>query len=276
MEKIQREIIIRPEQPWWEIDSRELWSYRELFYVFVWRDIIVRYKQTVVGIAWVVFQPLVTTGIFSVFFGKIAKIPSDNLPYPLFVLIGMVIWGFFSSGVSSGSQSLITNEGILKKVYFPRLIIPLSAILTSGFDFLISLVLVLFALIFYGYFPGLSFIFWMPVFILILMLTISGLAMFTSALNVKYRDVRYVLPFFIQIGLFLSPIIYPLSVIYDYRKYFLIINPLTGVVEGVRAVISNQPVNLEVLFIGLSVSIVVFLFGLFYFRETERFFADIA
>lgn len=269
------EIIIRPSEPWWKINLKELWSYRELLYVFTWRDVSVRYKQTLLGVSWAVFQPLVTTGIFSIFFGKIAKIPSGGLPYPLFALIGLTLWNFFSSGVSNTSGSLVNSGGIISKVYLPRIIIPFSSIITSMVDFGIACVLVFIGLIFYGYFPGINFLYIFPVLFLTLLLSIAGLGMFMAAINILYHDVRYLLPFFIQIGLYVSPIIYPLSVIYDWRKYILFINPLTSVLEGTRAVLTNGSVDPLLTVTGLVVSIFIFIFGLYFFRQNEYKYVDI-
>lgn len=271
------EIVIRPASSNFKIDFAELWRYRELFYIFSWRDVKVRYKQTVLGIIWVLFQPLVSTGIFSIFFGKIAKIPSNDLPYPLFVLAGLVIWNFFANGLTSSSQSLVGNQSILQKVYFPRLIIPISAIITAGIDFVITLIILLLACLFYGYYPNPLIFLLFPILLTILLLTISGLGMFLASLNVKYRDVRYALPFFIQTGLFVTPVIYPLSIIYDYRKWLLMLNPLTGIIETFRVLITGKGmVDYPLILLSLIISIIIFAFGLFYFRKTESYFADIA
>ncbi|KKU92403.1 MAG: ABC-2 type transporter [Microgenomates group bacterium GW2011_GWA1_48_10] len=269
------EIIIRPKSVF-NLDFKEIWHYRELFYVFAWRDIKVRYKQTVLGISWALFQPLVTTGIFSIFFGKIAKIPSDHIPYPLFVLTGLVFWSFFSNSVTAASQSMVASENIIKKVYFPRLIIPLSSIVTAGLDFLISFLMLLLVMVYYRYFPQFTSLLVLPVLLLTLILTAGGIGLFTSAINVKYRDVRYILPFFIQIGLFVTPIIYPISVILDYRKWLLILNPLTSVIETARALYSGKPINYFLISLGFAISVVIFSLGLYYFRKTEAFFADVA
>ncbi len=276
MEKIQREIIIRPEQPWWKIDLNELWHYRELLYIFSWRDIKVRYKQTILGVIWVLFQPIVTTGIFSIFFGKIAKLPSDNLPYPLFVFSGLIIWNFFANGLSSSSQSLVIHEGLVKKAYFPRIILPLSAVITTGVDLLIILPVFFAAILFFGYLPHLTSLLFLPILFIILFLTTSGLGLLLSAINVKYRDVRFILPFFIQIGLFLSPVIYPISAIYDLRKWVLILNPLTGVIEVSRQLISGALINWFQLGLSFFIALLVFLVGFYYFRKTENLFADLA
>ncbi len=271
------EIIIRPNRSVGLLNLGELWRYRELFYVFSWRDIKIRYKQTLLGVLWVLFQPLATTGIFSIFFGKIAKIPSDNIPYPLFVFAGLTIWNFFSTALATSSQSLLSNEGIIKKVYFPRLIIPISAIITAGVDFAITMVVLILAVFYYGYHPNWQILFLSPILLLILLMTVVGLGLFTSSLNVKYRDVRYVIPFFIQIGLFLTPVIYPLSVIYDYRKLLLGLNPLSGVIETFRVlIIGSNKFDINLIVTSLVVSLAIFVFGLIYFNKTESYFADIA
>jgi lipopolysaccharide transport system permease protein len=274
---MKREIIIKPEGSIFKINFRELWQYRELFYIFSWRDIKLRYKQTVLGVVWVVFQPLVTTGIFSLFFGKIAKIPSDGLPYPLFVLTGLIIWNFFSNGLTNASNSLVANQSMLQKVYFPRIIIPISSIITAGFDFLISLVVLALACIYFGVFPSLTIIFMLPLLLLILFIATVGLGMLAASMNVKYRDIRYALPFFIQISLFLSPVIYPLSAIYDYRKYLIALNPLSGIIVNFRQLfIPGASIDFLLLGVSAAVSVAIFVIGLAYFRKTEYVFADIA
>jgi lipopolysaccharide transport system permease protein len=255
---------------------REIWHYRELLYVFVWRDVKVRYKQSILGISWVLFQPLVTTGIFSVFFGKIAKIPSDGLPYPIFVLVGLIVWNFFANALSSSSQSLVASENMLKKVYFPRLLIPLSSILTAGVDFLVSLVLFVFGCLYFGRLPKFPQVLALLILIPIFLLFTLGLGLFTSALNVKYRDVKFILPFFIQTGLFVTPVIFPLSVIYDFRKWLLVMNPLTGIIETAREVISDRAqLDFNIILISLFISLLVFALGFWFFRKTEGYFADI-
>lgn len=271
-----KETIIRPGDSLVKVDLKELWEYRELFYIFAWRDIKIRYKQTVLGFGWAIFQPLVTTGIFSIFFGKLAKIPSDGLPYPLFAFAGLTVWNFFSSAVSYSSHSVLGNEAIIKKVYLPKIIIPLAAIVTSALDFLINLVLLIIASLFFGYIPQLIGVFMFPVLFLTLFLSIGGVGLFMSALNIKYRDVRYILPFFISMGMFVSPVIYPISIIYDYRKWLLIFNPLTSVIETTRAIIGGSDINFMLVGLGLLISMTIFIVGLGYFNRTEKFFADIA
>jgi lipopolysaccharide transport system permease protein len=270
------EYIIRPKDSLFFINLKELWFYRELFAIFAWRDFKVRYKQTFLGIAWAVFQPLVSMIVFTVFFGNLAKIPSGNLPYPLFVLIGLVFWTLFSNGLTHASNSLVENENIIKKVYLPKIALPLSSVLTVSVDFLINLVMLLIVALFYQRVPPLITIVLLPYVFVITILTTSGLGLFLSAVNVKYRDVRYILPFFIQILIFLTPVIYPTSIITKSHRLIYALNPLVGVIESVRAIFSTTvDLNLPVLGISTLAAGFCFLFGLYFFNKTERFFADI-
>lgn len=269
--------IIKPLNNWWQIDLDELWQYRDLFYIFVWRDLKVRYKQTFLGIGWVVFQPLVTATIFTIFFGNLAKIPSGQLPYPLFVLCGLVYWSFFSSALTHSSSSLIENENVIKKVFFPKIILPLSSIITCLVDFSINLVILLLSsILIFKHIPSVSLF---PITVLGALITSiasCGLGMFLSALNVKFRDVRYILPFFIQILIFLTPVIYPTSIARPSNQLILAINPLTWVIESTRSAISGSfTLNVPHFAISLISSLLIFIGGLFYFRFTEKFFADI-
>ncbi len=268
-------IVIKPKGKLQLIDITEILRYRELFYIFSWRDIKVRYKQTFFGIAWALFQPLINMVIFTVFFGNLAKIPSGNLPYPLFVLIGLIFWTFFSGALMQASNSLITNENLLKKVYFPKLILPISSVITSLVDFIITLVLLFIALIFFHTSFSIELILILLAGIIITFFSALGLGLLFSSINVKYRDVRYVLPFLIQILMFLSPVIYPVSTIKSSLKYVLALNPMTGVIESVRAVISQTPIPYDILLLSGLSAICLLVLGLFYFQSTERFFADI-
>jgi len=257
------------------IDFVELWSYRELFYIFVWRNIKVRYKQTFLGIAWVVFQPLVSMVVFTIFFGNLAKIPSGNLPYPLFVLCGLTYWTFFSGALSQASNSLIENSNIITKVYIPKIVLPLTAVITSLIDFFISLGLLLAALIYFKQTPSILALAIVPFGLIVTSISATGMGLFFSAINVKYRDVRYVLPFFIQIMVFLSPVIYGTNIISPTNKLIMALNPMTGVIESVRSVIGgSSAINLQLLLISTVSSIVIFLFGLSIFNKTEKYFAD--
>ncbi len=270
------EIIIRPKQVWKLIDIAEIWNFRELLYIFAWRDIKVRYKQTILGILWVIFQPLVTMVIFTFFFGKMAKIPSGELPYSLFVLCGLVFWNFFSGSLSHASDSLVANEGIIKKVYFPKVLLPLSAVITGFADLFINLILLFIFAIFLGITVHPIGLIIFPLVIFLTSISSMGLGLMLSSFNVKYRDVRYILPFFIQILLFVTPIIYPLSIVSPTNRIIMAVNPMTSVVEAVRFVFSpTYMLKGELIIVSLISSIFIFIFGLWYFRKTEDFFADI-
>lgn len=269
-------IRIEPVKTNFYLNFKELWDYRELFYIFAWRDIKVRYKQTVLGVTWVVFQPLVSMVVFTVFFGNFIQIPSGDLPYPLFVLCGLVFWTFFSNTLSFSSSSLITNENIIKKVYFPKIILPLSSVITGSVDLLISLTLLFIVGFYFKFVPSLSALIVIPLGYFISFLTASGLGLFFSAVNVKYRDIRYIIPFFIQLLIFLTPVIYPTSVVSSSSKFLFILNPMAAVIESVRGVIAGNP-SIDFLSLGVAtlISLIIFFFGLAFFNATEKFFADI-
>lgn len=271
------EILIKPTPKWILINFEELFRYRYLFFIFIWRDVKVRYKQTVLGILWVVLQPIVTAFIFTIFFGGLAKIPSGNLPYQLFVFTGLIFWNLFSSSVTAASNSLIDNLDIIKKVYFPREILPISTALSAMIDFFINLIVLIVFTLYLSYQLNLWLLPMIVYGAIITLLTSVGLGLLLSSLNIKYRDVRYILPFFIQLLLFLSPVIYPSSTIRDSYRLLFALNPMTGVIENVRTLLGG---SLSIDFLMLSVSsisaIFVFLVGLIYFRKTERYFADIA
>lgn len=267
--------IIRPPKGLINLDLRELWGYRELFYIFAWRDIKVRYKQTFLGVIWVLLQPVVSTFIFTIFFGRFAQPVLGNIPYPLFALSGLVFWNFFSNTLSHASSSFVENENIVKKVYFPRLILPLSSAVSSFVDFSINLMLLLIVAAYLGYFPSWNALLLIPFGVIVSTIASCGLGLFLSSLNVKYRDVRYVLPFFIQLMIFLTPVIYPLASTEGVYKWILILNPMTGVIESVRSTFFGRPIALEVLAFSCISAIAILVMGLFYFRKTEKFLADI-
>lgn len=274
---LPNEILIKSKSKWSLINFNEIWRFRELFYIFVWRDIKVRYKQTLFGILWVLFQPLVTTGIFTIFFGRLAKIPSDNMPYELFALTGLVFWIFFSTSLTQASNSMIENLNLIKKVYFPKEILPIASAITTIIDLSIGFTLVIIAAFYYGYRPSLYIFIVFPIATFIALCTSAGIGMFLASVNVKYRDVRYVLPFFIQTMLFVTPVIYPVASVRDSVRILLTINPMTGVIDSIRKVVAgSSDIDYQLLLISFSVSLVFFLLGLIYFRFTEKFFADIA
>lgn len=270
------EVIIRPPKGLFNIGCRELWEYRELLYFFVWRDIKVRYKQTAVGASWAIFQPLLTMLIFTFFFGRFAKMPSDGIPYPIFVYVGLLLWNYFSSALSRASSSMVNNAGIIEKIYFPRLIIPVSSSLTGLVDFIIASFILIGLMFYYRYAPTLTGILYIPLLVFIIFLTSVGLGCFLASINVKYRDVGYVMPFFIQMLMFVTPVIYPISILEGRFKWILAINPMSGVIEAARgAILGIRPVDWELLSLSIAISLALFVFGIVYFRRTERFFADI-
>lgn len=267
--------VIKPRKTFSLKDLKELWQYRELLYFFAWRDLKVRYKQTFIGVAWAIFQPFITMVVFSVFFGGLAKIPSDGVPYPIFVFVGLLFWQFFSSALSETSGCLISNQSIITKVYFPRLILPIAGVITKLVDFLIATAILVGLMFYYGYTPHFSGLLILPILLLIALLASIGLGLFLASINVKYRDVRYALPFFIQILLFLTPVIYPASIAGKY-SFILAINPMMGVIQSARAaVLGTAPINWTLINISLGLTIVLTAFGVFFFKKTERFFADV-
>lgn len=270
------ETVIRPKKIFSIRDLEELWSYRELLYFFSWRDIKVRYKQTAIGILWALFQPLVTMIVFTVFFGMLAKMPSDGAPYPVFVYTGILFWQFFSAALVDASNCLITNQSIITKVYFPRLLLPVSVTITKLIDLAIGGVILGGLLVYYGYAPGLTALLLLPLLVLMSFMAAVGAGLFLAAVNVKYRDVRYILPFFIQILMFLTPVIYPASITGKYSK-LLALNPMTGVIKSARAVLlGSEPLNWLLIGISGAACFIILMVGLAVFKRTERYFADIA
>ncbi len=267
--------IIRPKKTISWLDVREIWLYRELLYFFTWRDLKVRYKQTMIGVLWALFQPFITMVVFSVFFGKFAQMPSDGVPYPLFVYTGLLVWQFFSGALGETSNALVGNQSIITKVYFPRLILPISSILTKFVDFLIATIILAGLMIYYGYTPHWAGILLFPILLLISFIAALGGGLVLSSINVKYRDVRYALPFFIQILLFLTPVIYPPSIAGNYA-WLLALNPMTGVINASRtSLLGNGSIDWISIGFSLIISTVVLILGFIYFKKTERYFADI-
>lgn len=272
----QNEIIIKPQKGYLGINFRELWDYRELVYFFVWRDIKVRYKQAAIGVLWAIFQPLATMAIFTIFFGKFAKMPSDNIPYPIFVYVGLLLWNYFSFSLTHSSDSMVGNANIIQKIYFPRIIIPVSSSLTGLIDFVITSVILVGLMFYYRFSPRMIIIAYLPLLITVTFLSSVGLGCFFASVNVKYRDVRYALPFFIQMMMFLTPVIYPISMLGDKYRWLMSLNPMSGIIEATRRVVfGDVAVNWQLLFISIVVSLVLFVFGVTYFKKTERYFADV-
>lgn len=269
------EKIIRPKKTFSLNDIKELWQYRELIYFFTWRDLKVRYKQTAIGVLWAIFQPFTTMVVFSVFFGKLANMPSDGIPYPIFVYVGLLIWQFFSSALTETSNCLIVNQSIITKVYFPRLILPISSVLTKFVDFFVATSILIIMMIYYHYTPNLIGLLILPILLIISFMAAIGGGFILASINVKYRDVRYILPFFIQMLLFVTPVIYPASIAGKY-SWILAINPMTGVIKAAHAAIfGNAPINWELLSLSFLASAIIFIIGIIIFKKTERYFADI-
>ncbi len=267
--------IIKPKKIFRLADFKEIWDYRELLYFFSWRDLKVRYRQTMIGVIWAVVQPFVTMVIFSVFFGSLVKVPSDNVPYPIFVYTGLLFWQLFSDALGDVSNSLVTNQAIITKVYFPRLIICISSVVTKFVDFAIAAVILGGLMIYYGITPSAMSFVVIPIVFVITFMCASGLGLILAAINVKYRDVRYILPFFMQLLIFVTPVIYPASIAGKYSK-ILAINPMMAVVQNARAVLlGTTPINWALIFISLASSTLLLIVGVYMFKKVERYFADI-
>lgn len=267
--------VIRPRRGWRGIDRRELWRYRELLYFLVWRDIKVRYKQTVIGAAWAVIQPVCTMIIFSIIFGKLAKIPSDGVPYPVFVYAGLLPWLFFANSVSQSSLSLVNQSHLLTKVYFPRLFIPASSIGVGLVDFALSFGVYVGIMLWYARMPGLSVIL-LPVLLLLTALTALGVGVLLASVTVVYRDFRMVVPFMVQVWLYLSPVVYPATIVPEPYRWTMALNPMTGIIGGFRSVLLNRPVDWAALGVSAIVTSILLVVGAGSFRRVERRFADIA
>ena len=268
-------VLIRPISGWVPINLRDLWEYRELLYFLTWRDIKVRYKQTALGIAWVVLQPLLLMLVFTMFFGRLVELPSDGIPYPVFTYTALLPWQLFSRAINEGSMSLIAHERVITKTYFPRILLPASAVLASLIDFGIASLILIGFLFFYGAQPGLA-IFTLPLFVLLVVMAAFGVSLWLAAFNVLYRDVRYVLPFLTQIWMFATPIIYPISVVPDSWRLLYSLNPMVGVVEGFRWALLGSTSGMDAMF-GLSAFVVasVLAGGILYFQSVQQTFADV-
>ncbi len=255
----------------------EIWRFKELFYFFTWRDIKVKYKQTVLGFLWAILQPLLMMTIFTLFFGRALKIPSQNIPYPVFVYSGLLIWNIFSSGLINASNSMINNAPIIKKIYFPRIVIPVSAVIGALFDFLMAFILFFVLIFFYGQSVSLNAIWCWPAAVLIAFIATLGPGSWLAALNVKYRDFRYIVPFLVQALLFLTPVIYPVTMLqYPILQYVMALSPIYAAIELFRMPLSAAPLEPTLLLISLSSGVIFLFVGLIYFRKTEDFFADLA
>lgn len=267
--------VIRPKKTLSLQDFKEIWSHRELLYFFTWRDFKVRYKQTFIGVAWALFQPIMSMVVFSLFFGKLAGVPSDGVPYPIFVYVGLLFWQFFSDALNDTSNSLISNQSIVTKVYFPRLILPISTVATKLVDFGIAAVILIGLMFYYHFVPSLEGLLLLPLLLIITFASALGGGLFLASINVRYRDVRYILPYFIQLLLFVTPVIYSASIAGKY-SWVLAFNPMSGVIQSARAAfLHTAPINWLLITISLVASIMILVVGTIVFKKTERFFADI-
>lgn len=266
---------IEPSTGFVSLRLREIWSYRELLYFLIWRDVKVRYKQTGLGIAWAVIQPVMTMVVFSVFFGKLAKLSSDGVPYPIFAFAALVPWTLFANGLTQGTNSLVGSSNLITKVYFPRLIIPFATVLAGVVDFVIAFCVLLVLMLFYGISPTWKAL-WIPVLFFITLITSLAVSLWLSAMNVKYRDVKYVIPFLTQIWMFATPIAYASSLIHEPWRTVYGINPMVGVVEGFRwALLGTDSLPGFMIIISAGASILMLIGGAFYFRRMEKTFADV-
>lgn len=266
---------IQPSQGWVSLQLRELWEYRELLYFLIWRDIKVRYKQTALGAGWAIIQPLFTMLVFSLFFGKLAKVPSDGIPYPLFSYTALVPWTFFAQGLSQSSDSLVGSSNLIKKIYFPRLAIPIGAVCGGMVDFALAFSVLLILCASYHVYPTRN-ILYLPLFVLLALITALGVGLWLSAFNVKYRDVKYVVPFFTQVWMFATPIAYPSSLLSGNWKLLYALNPMAGVVEAFRwALLGAKTAPSGMIVISYIAAIAILAGGAYYFRRMEKTFADV-
>jgi lipopolysaccharide transport system permease protein len=267
--------ILKPSTGWLSIDFKELWRYRELIFFLTWRDIKVRYKQAVLGIAWAILQPFLTMLIFTVIFGVLLKTPSQDLPYPLFALSALMPWQLFATALQRSSVSLVGNANLITKIYFPRLAIPLSSVVAALVDFAVSFIVLLLVMAYYQYWPGWN-ILWLPLIILLALLAALSVGLWLSALNVQYRDIQHMVPFIIQVWMYASPIVYPIETIPEgIWRWLYGLNPMVGVIQGFRwALLGGSPPDITMLF-SVGMVLLLLISGLYYFRRMEKTFADI-
>ncbi len=267
--------VIEPSRGWVSLRLRALWRSRELLYFLIWRDVKVRYKQTLLGAAWAILQPLLTMVVFSIFFGKLARMPSDGVPYPLFAYVALVPWTFFANGLILSSGSLVSNQTLLRKVYFPRLVIPISAVASGLIDFGIAFVVLLGLAARYGVTPT-SHMLWLPALVLLALVTALGVGLWFSALNVLYRDIQYVVPFLVQVWLYATPIVYPSSLVPERWRTLYALNPMVGVVEGFRwALLGTGTAPGPMILVSAAAALALMIGGLFFFRRMEKSFSDV-
>jgi lipopolysaccharide transport system permease protein len=267
---------IAPSKGWVPLKLKDLWEYRELLYFLVWRDIKVRYKQTALGATWAIIQPFFTMVVFSIFFGHLAKVPSDGIPYPLFSFAALVPWTFFANGLSQSSNSLVGSGTLITKVYFPRLIIPLASVFSGIVDFALAFLVLLGMMVYYGVMPATLNVLWLPLFLLLALTTSLGVGLWLSALNVEYRDVRYIVPFITQFWMLATPIGYPSSLLQQPWRTLYGLNPMVGVAEGFRwALLGTNTAPGPIIAVSSAAAVIILVTGAFYFRRMEKTFADL-
>jgi lipopolysaccharide transport system permease protein len=268
-------VRIAARRPWLALDLVELWTYRELLYFFVWRDIKVRYKQTAIGAAWAILQPVLTMLVFSLFFGKLAKIPSQGLPYPIFYYCALLPWMYFSTAMQSATNIVVDQQRVITKIYFPRVVLPIAAVLSGLLDFAISFAVFVVMMVYYRILPT-SAVIWLPAFMLLAVLTALGVGLWLSALNALYRDVRYVLPFLVQFWMFASPVAYPSSLVPAKWRWLYGLNPMAGVIEGFRWALTGHGQPPGIMLAASSGAVILLVFsGLVYFHAMEGTIADV-
>ncbi len=267
--------IIRPKRGWWDLDLQEIWQYRELLYFFVWRDIKVRYKQTVIGAAWAIIQPFFTMVVFTLFFGKLAKIPSNGIPYPVFYYSALLPWMYFANALQNATNTMVEHQRVITKVYFPRIILPMAAVTSGLVDFGIAFTILIGMMLFYGMVPTTATLL-LPGFLLLAVLTAFACGLWLSALNAIYRDVRYAVPFLIQFWMFASPVVYPSSIVPEKFRWLYGLNPMAGVIEGFRWALTGQgsPPNI-LLLASIAGVLIVLIGGIVYFQRMESTIADL-
>ncbi|HSX24573.1 MAG TPA: ABC transporter permease [Candidatus Andersenbacteria bacterium] len=268
------ELIIKPRKGLAALNFQELYTYRDLLYFLAWRNVKVRYKQTAIGAAWAIVQPVMNMIVFSVFFGALAKVPSDGLPYPIFVYAGLLPWTFFSNVIRMAGNSVVEDEKLITKVYFPRLIIPASVAGVELLDFCIAFLIYILMMLYY-HIPITSQILAIPILLVIMIIAALGVGLILSALTVTYRDFRYVLPFAIQLAMYVSPVIYPVSIVPQQWRFLLALNPMSGIIDAFRSALLGKPFDFLTLGISTLVALIVFTAGVVYFQKLERAFADI-
>ena len=268
-------VVIQPRKGLFHLELGALWQYRELLYFLAWRDIKARYAQTVFGIGWAIIQPLFTMVIFTVIFGKFARMPSDGLPYPIFAYTALIPWTYFARSIERGGHSLVGEAGLVKKVYFPRLVLPISATIGGLLDFIMSFVVLLGMMAWYGFRPNWGMLA-LPLFLLLILVTALSVSLWLSSLNTRYRDIGYVIPFLTQVWMYASPVVYPVSVVPERWRLLYSLNPMTGVIEGFRwALLGKKSPDFIIMALSMTAVLFIFLAGLVYFKRTERTFADI-